>query len=70
LHDAVAELTAAEREGEAIIDLGGVTFIDSSGLRALVKVKRTHPAVRVTNPTANVVRLLEVTGLSQVVIDN
>jgi anti-anti-sigma factor len=51
------------------IDLGAVTFIDSSGLGALVRLRKiAHDrgkTVLLTNVPASVNRLLEVTGLSE-----
>ncbi len=48
------------------VDLHGVTFIDSSGLRALLEVRDELSCngivMRVTNPSAAADRLLEVTG--------
>lgn len=51
------------------IDLGEVTFIDSSGLGALVRIRNAaHDRSKVlvlTNVPASVERLLAVTGLSE-----
>ena len=50
------------------IDLSGVTFMDSSGLNALIGIRTLalarHTLV-VENSSANVRRILEITGLSQ-----
>jgi len=50
------------------IDLGAVTFIDSSGLGALVRIRNTArdrgKSVVLTNVPASVNRLFEVTGLA------
>jgi anti-sigma B factor antagonist len=50
------------------IDLGGVTFIDSSGLGALVRIRNQAreggAEVLLANVPATVDRLLEVTGLA------
>jgi anti-anti-sigma factor len=50
------------------LDLGGVTFIDSSGLGALVRVQRTATVagrqLRLTNVPRPVTRILELTGLT------
>ncbi len=49
------------------VDIGGVTFIDSSGLGALVRLRNEaglrRKRVVVTNAPASVTRLFEVTGL-------
>jgi anti-anti-sigma factor len=52
------------------IDLGGVTFMDSSGLGALVRI-RAHAHDRgsevvLTNVPASIERLFEVTGLTEI----
>lgn len=52
------------------IDLGAVTFIDSSGLGALVKIRNDAAAqgssVVLTNLSSPVRRLFEISGLDQV----
>jgi anti-anti-sigma factor len=48
-----------------IFDLGGVTFIDSAGLAVLISVARDGRSVRLRNPSAVFVRVLEATGLTQ-----
>jgi anti-sigma B factor antagonist len=55
--------------GAVDVDLGGVTFIDSSGLRALLvgqqAVMSAAGSLRVVNPSDNVRRLFEITGLTE-----
>ena len=52
------------------LDLAGVTFIDSSGLGALVRIRKAADArnadLVLQNVPGSVHRLLEVTGLSEV----
>jgi anti-anti-sigma factor len=49
------------------IDLGDITFIDSSGLGALVRMRKEaddkHVTLRLTNVSAATDRLLRLTGL-------
>jgi anti-anti-sigma factor len=57
------------RSGAGIdLDLGGVTFIDSSGIGALIRLRneavKGDTSLRLRNVSAPVVRLLQVTGLS------
>ncbi len=70
------ELTAAGRaclaSGPAdalVLDLAGITFIDSTGIGALVELAcQSSDAGRdfvIANPSARVRRILEVTGLEQ-----
>jgi anti-sigma B factor antagonist len=68
------ERVLTELAGEGLrtvtLDVGEVTFIDSSGLRALVvghKALEEHGgSLVVANPTTTAARLLEVTGLDSV----
>ena len=55
--------------GDVTIHLGGVGFIDSSGLRELIDVhqraERVGRRVLMTEPSSVVVRLFEISGLSK-----
>jgi anti-anti-sigma factor len=44
------------------VDLSGVTFIDSSGLKAFLNARRRDPELRIVEPSAAVERLLRMTG--------
>ena len=44
------------------VDLSGITFFDSTALRALLNVRRRNHHLRVVNPSEVVANLLEVTG--------
>jgi anti-anti-sigma factor len=50
-----------------VIDLGEVSFIDSSGLRSLIRARQQlgddTDVVRLRNPQPGTMRLLEITGL-------
>jgi anti-sigma B factor antagonist len=50
------------------IDLAGVTFMDSTGLAALVKINNQAAGrpVLIQNPRPNVLRVFEVTALDKV----
>jgi len=64
--EAVDQLIAGGA-GELLIDLGEVTFIDSSGLRSLIRARKNlgnSDVVRLRNPQVGTVRLLEITGLT------
>lgn len=53
--------------GETVIfDLGGVTFIDSSGLAALINVVRSGHDVVVRNASPAIHRIVGATGLDEV----
>ena len=47
------------------VDLRGVTFMDSSALMALVRVKRARPEMRIVSKSDAVRRLFEITGLAE-----
>ena len=60
---------ASERATPAVdIDLGEVTFIDSSGLRALIvgqrAIAKAGGTLRITSASSSVRRLFEITGLA------
>jgi anti-sigma B factor antagonist len=65
--DRLAGLLADLPDGTVVVDLAGLTFIDSSGIAALVAAKdRLESAGRellLTRPQPNVDRVLEMTGL-------
>lgn len=64
--DAAVEDAAARGSLALVVDLGAVTFIDSSGLRSLVRARRRFDrpdAFVLHNPQPVAIRLLEITGL-------
>ena len=50
------------------IDMGGVTFFDSSALRTFLNVRRRNPALRIVNPSKAVVKVLEITGTTDYLV--
>ena len=66
LHDAIIE-AATRADSEVEVDVSGVTFIDSTGLSALVRARsELEPrgiAIELRNSTPQVARILEITGL-------
>jgi len=69
--DFVGVAEACLRQGSGIqLDLGDVTFIDSSGLGVLVRLRKEaveqDKTFRLANVSNSVERLLEVTGLDHV----
>ncbi|MCU1346522.1 MAG: anti-sigma-factor antagonist [Acidimicrobiia bacterium] len=69
-----SELEDAVRKGygsggtQVVLDVAGVGFIDSSGLRSLITLQQeaaaTEGALQLRSPSRPVLRLLEVTGLT------
>jgi anti-sigma B factor antagonist len=63
------ELLAVD-EGDVIVDLSGVTFIDSMTLGALVQASKRAAArgdtLTVVAPDSHIRKVIEVTGLAQI----
>jgi len=58
------DAAVASAAARIVVDLGGITFIDSTGLRLLIKMRETCAEGRLgIRSTAIVDRLLQVTGL-------
>jgi anti-sigma B factor antagonist len=55
----------ADDSPTVVLDLGAITFIDSSGLHALTRLCQHLPGLRIVNPSANVRRLIEIAGLTE-----
>jgi anti-anti-sigma factor len=51
------------------VDLSGVTFIDSSGLKAFLNVRKRNANLRIVEPSVAVLRLLEITGTHGFLVD-
>jgi anti-anti-sigma factor len=51
-----------------VVDLSGLSFMDSSGVHVLYNAKVTHPQVRFVNPSTAVRRVLEITGTDGVIL--
>lgn len=66
LADAITTALASTDGGSVEIDLSGVRFMDSQGLRILFEAATTGgPAFRVVNPSDQVRRLVEITGTAE-----
>ena len=65
--EVVPELQAVR--GPIDVDLSNVSFIDASGLRALLCLKHSLPAVRVVALSPPVEKVLNVTNTFEVLID-
>ena len=65
----LAAWLASFDEGPLEVDLAGVTFFDSSGLRAMLNARRRNPGIRIVNPSKAVLRVLEVTGTTDYLIN-
>jgi anti-sigma B factor antagonist len=67
--DASVEELIAGGSRRLVIDLEGVGFIDSSGLRSLIRARKQlgdeASALQLRRPQPSTVRLLEITGLTE-----
>ena len=54
------------RRAKVIVDASGLTYMDSSGVALMVRVSQTAQEVQVRNPTPIVRRLIQLTGLSEI----
>jgi anti-anti-sigma factor len=63
-----AVLDGLEADGQVLIEMSGVGFMDSSGLNALIdhaqRIERAGGTLRITNPSRAVHRVVEITGLA------
>jgi anti-anti-sigma factor len=70
--DAVSQfdVSTAVLDGQVVdVDLSGVTFLDSSGLRALWNAGQEHPGLRFVNPSTVVRRVLELTQMNDLIAE-
>jgi anti-sigma B factor antagonist len=67
--DAVVEQVLAKGAQRLVLDLGEVAFIDSSGLRSMIRARKQvgdeAGALRIRDPQPSTMRLLEITGLTE-----
>ena len=72
-HSCIDELIDSSNGAELIVDLSDVTFIDSSGIAAMLEarrlVTREHRELRFENLTAPASRLFELAGLTDLFDD-
>jgi anti-anti-sigma factor len=63
VHD-VDALVAEAPDADVWVDLAGIEFIDSSGVRALVRLRRAHGGrVRFVHLSSPALKVLEIAGL-------
>ena len=63
-----ALLDFASSEGEVHLDLTEVSFLDSSGLRAILALARSrgdHGSLVLLAPSASIMRILEIMGIDE-----
>ena len=62
------EPVVARAPEEVIFDLAGLTFMDSSGIALLLQVSAKSGSVRLRDPSPLVRRMIDATGLSDVLV--
>jgi anti-sigma B factor antagonist len=66
-----ALLDAIQGAGTVTVDLDATTFVDSQGLATLTAAKqRLNSGLRIVNPRDNVRRVLEITNLDSILLDD
>ena len=51
------------------VDLSGVTFFDSSAFRTFLNLKRRNPNMGIVTPSKAVLKILELTGTVEYLVD-
>ena len=65
---ALRDALAAHDSGPVALDLSGVSFIDSRGLSALLRLRHANPELTLENPTREARRLFELTGTTRLLL--
>ena len=47
-----------------VMDLAGLEYISSAGLRVLLRIRKTHPDMRITGVNSEVYEILDMTGFT------
>ena len=63
---AAVDAAMAKRPEELTFDLAALRFMDSAGIAVLLGAAGSVPTVRLRNPTRAVRRVVELTGLTQI----
>ena len=64
----VIEGALADQSERLVFEVSGLEFMDSSGIALLISMTRKVTAVEVRNPTAIVRRIIELTGLTDILL--
>ncbi len=62
--DTMFRVATPEGAKSAVLDLRGVTFFDSAAIHALVRLNERYPGALEVLPSAQVFRVLDISGLS------
>ena len=66
--DQVRRFAASSQAGTIDVDLNDVTFMDSVGMRELLTLKRTVPALRVVAVNPRLRRTFDVKGITELLL--
>jgi anti-anti-sigma factor len=58
----------AEDDSPVTVDLRRLDFIDSSGIRTLLSVRRAHPTIRLINVTKQHIELFGILGITDLLL--
>ena len=67
--ETVRRLAGVERTAPFDLDLSDVTFIDSVGLRELLRLRQRVPMLRIVAVNTRIQRLFEITGTAELLLD-
>lgn len=57
--------SAAAGAEEIVLDATKLEYISSAGLRVLLRIRKTHPELRIRNVSPEVYDILEMTGFTE-----
>ena len=67
--ETVRRLTGGDPTGPFDLDLSDVTFIDSVGLRELLRLRQRVPMLRIVAVNTRIQRVFEITGTAELLLD-
>ena len=65
LEAGILEQLKGAQDTSVVLDAAGLDYISSAGLRILLRVRKTHPSLRITNVSPEVYEILEMTGFTE-----
>ena len=67
--ETVRQLAGGDPTAPFVLDLSEVTFIDSIGLRELLRLRQRVPMLRIVAVNTRIQRLFEITGTAELLLD-
>ncbi len=61
----INDLLAGYEGRDLIIDCGGLEYISSAGLRIILRLRKQHPGLKITNASTEVYEILDMTGFTE-----